>query len=101
MIPNSVPVRDGNDFKSETDQSRRNGLVELRRKYSYEEKQLSVAPHHCALYTRQRKEAAAVVPGASGNFLNCRWGQMIMEALGTVQEQDTRSGCVRHLSEGM
>lgn len=101
MIPNSVPIRGGNDFRSEPDQSGRNGLVEVRRKYSCEEKQLSVAPQPCALPSRQRKEAAAVGAGASGNFLNCRWAQMIMGALGTVQEPDTRSGCVGPLSEGM
>lgn len=94
MIPNSVLIDGGNDLKSETDQSRGNGLVELGRKYSYEEKQLSVAAHPCALYARQRKEAAAVVLEASGNFLNSGWGEMLMEAPGTVEEQDTRSGCV-------
>lgn len=98
MIPNTVPIHGGNDFKSETDQSRRKGLVDLRRKYSCEEMQLSVAPHPCALYTRQGEEAAAVVPEVSGNFLNCEWGEMFMVlpmgALGNVEQQGTRSGCV-------
>lgn len=55
-------------------------------------------PSPGALYTRQRKEAAAVVPEASGHFLNSRWGEMfmvlLMEALGNVEQQGTRSGCV-------
>lgn len=60
--------------------------------------QLSVAPHPCALYTRQGEEAAAVVPEVSGNFLSCGWGEMFMVlpmgAVGNVEQQGTRSGCV-------
>lgn len=67
--------------------------------------QLSVAPQPwCSLF-QAKKGGAAVGPETSGHFLDSGWGEMfmvlLMEALGNVEQQDTRSGCVRHHIEGL